>query len=113
MKVLATFLFVTLVPATAWAHSQTKETSPSDGAVLTYMPDQIDLTFTDKLRLTKVEARHSEGGTQDIDLGAHKAFATEFTLPLNAMGAGVYEVEWRGLGIDGHAMQGTFTFEVE
>jgi len=29
------------------------------------------------------------------------------------MGAGTYRIEWRGLGIDGHAMQGEFTFTVE
>jgi methionine-rich copper-binding protein CopC len=29
------------------------------------------------------------------------------------MGAGVYFVKWRGLGADGHALNGTFSFTVE
>lgn len=113
MKALVTILLVALAPALAWAHSQPQETSPADGAVVAHMPGEIDLTFTDKLRLTKLEVRHSEGAVQELDLSAFKAFATEFTVPLEAMGAGDYEVEWRGLGIDGHAMNGTFSFEVE
>lgn len=113
MKALVTLLFIALAPAMAWAHSQAQETSPADGAVLAKMPGEIALTFTDKLRLTKLEVHHSDGVTQELDLSSFKAFATEFALPLDAMGAGDYEVEWRGLGIDGHAMKGTFSFEVE
>lgn len=113
MKAFVTLLFVALTPCMVWAHSQAQETSPANGAVLAQMPSEIALTFTDKLRLTKLEVRHSDGATQDIDLSSFKAFATEFALPLDAMGAGDYEVEWRGLGIDGHAMKGTFSFEVK
>jgi methionine-rich copper-binding protein CopC len=29
------------------------------------------------------------------------------------MGEGIYRIEWRGLGADGHAMQGAFTFTVD
>jgi len=29
------------------------------------------------------------------------------------MGPGIYEVEWRGLGADGHALNGTFSFTVK
>ena len=113
MKALVTILFVALAPAMVWAHSQAQETNPADGAIVAQMPSEIGLTFTDKLRLTKLEVRRSDGVVQDIDLSAHKSFATEFALPLNAMGAGDYEVEWRGLGVDGHAMTGSFSFRVE
>ncbi len=32
---------------------------------------------------------------------------------MHDVGAGVYVVEWRGLGSDGHALNGTFSFTVE
>lgn len=88
-------------------------TTPADGTVLAVPPTEIALNFSDKLRLTKVEASHSSGDTQSIDLDDHKAFSNTFTLPMAPMGAGIYEVEWRGLGVDGHAMRGSFSFEVE
>jgi methionine-rich copper-binding protein CopC len=49
----------------------------------------------------------------DMDLGNQKTFANEFILPMHDMGPGTYEVEWRGLGADGHALNGTFSFTVE
>jgi methionine-rich copper-binding protein CopC len=34
-------------------------------------------------------------------------------LPMQDMGPGSYVVEWRGLGADGHALNGTFNFTVK
>ena len=113
MKYLFLIIAVALNPLMALAHSDMQETVPENGAILTQAPIEIGLNFTDKLRLTAVKARHSDGATQTIDLEDNKGFEAEFMLPLQPMGAGVYEVEWRGLGMDGHAMQGTFSFEVE
>lgn len=113
MKLLFAFICLSVCPLVALAHSDMQETTPKNGAVLTGAPLEIGLNFTDKLRLTAVKAHHSEGATQAIDLEGHKEFDAQFMLPMTPMGAGVYEVEWRGLGMDGHAMQGTFTFEVE
>ncbi|QGX97489.1 copper resistance protein CopC [Roseovarius faecimaris] len=113
MKYLFLFMALALYPLAATAHSAIQETTPLDGAVLLEAPAEIGLNFTDKLRLTAVKARHSNGETQSINLGDYKGFEAEFVFPMQPMGAGSYEVEWRGLGMDGHAMQGTFTFEVE
>ncbi|WP_306114474.1 MULTISPECIES: copper resistance CopC family protein [unclassified Roseovarius] len=113
MKYLFAFIVIMLNPLGALAHSDMQKTTPENGSVLNQVPIEIGLNFTDRLRLTAVKARHSDGETQAIDLGDHKGFEAEFMLPMQPMGTGVYEVEWRGLGMDGHAMQGTFSFEVE
>ena len=44
---------------------------------------------------------------------APQQFAQEFALPMQDMGPGSYVVEWRGLGADGHALNGTFNFTVK
>jgi len=49
----------------------------------------------------------------ELDLGDQKSFATEFVVPVEQMGSGTYQIEWRGLGIDGHAMTGEFMFTVD
>ncbi|MEO3415960.1 copper resistance CopC family protein [Roseovarius sp. CAU 1744] len=113
MKSLLLAFLVTLSPIVALAHSEMQQTTPADGAVLTELPAEIALNFADKLRLTAVKAHHSDGETQAIDLSSYKSFADEFVLPMPPMGDGSYEIEWRGLGMDGHAMQGTFSFEVQ
>lgn len=113
MKALVISLFLMVFPIAALAHSEAGETVPANGVVLIEAPAEISLSFTDKLRLTLVAASHSSGETQTIDLDQYNAFETKFVLPIQSMGEGTYKVEWRGLGIDGHAMQGTFSFEVE
>ncbi|WP_135506409.1 copper resistance CopC family protein [Roseovarius aestuariivivens] len=113
MKHISAVIIFFLLPTVAYAHSKMDATSPTDGAVLNEAPTEIAFTFSGKLRLTKVEASHSSGGAQTIDLSDHTSFTNEFTLPIDPMGPGSYDIEWRGLGTDGHAMQGSFTFNVE
>ena len=113
MRYLAMVTLALLSGPWAYAHSKMDATTPADGETLTNAPTEIVLSFSDKLRLTKVKASHSDGDAQDIDLGDNTTFTESFTLPMEPMGAGTYEVDWRGLGIDGHAMQGSFRFEVE
>ncbi|MEO0771857.1 MAG: copper resistance protein CopC [Pseudomonadota bacterium] len=113
MKTLLACILFAVSPVVALAHSEMGNSIPADGSVLTELPAEIALKFSDKLRLTAVKAHHSNGETQAIDLGSYKGFEDEFVLPMQPMGEGLYEVEWRGLGMDGHAMQGTFSFEVQ
>jgi methionine-rich copper-binding protein CopC len=113
MRVLITSIILALCPLATSAHSDMQTTTPQDGALLADVPVEIGLNFTAKMRLTSVKASHSGGEIQAIDLEDYKGFETQFTLPMPPMGPGGYDVEWRGLGMDGHAMQGTFSFEVE
>ncbi len=101
-----------LLAAAALAHSRLGTTVPADGAVLAAMPSEIVLTFTKRLRLTRVRMT-GDGEAVDLDLGGVKGFATSFAIPVRGPGPGSYRVEWRGLAADGHAMRGGFSFRVE
>jgi len=113
MKHLIMVFFALLTATAVFAHSKMNATTPADGAILQSAPEALEFTFSDKLRLIKVELAHSSGHMQALDLEQQTSFTDAFTLPLTGMGAGIYEVEWRGLGIDGHAMKGFFSFEVQ
>jgi methionine-rich copper-binding protein CopC len=65
------------------------------------------------MRLTKVEMTHADTYAGPLEIGAQSGFVKEFSLPFVPMGPGVYQIEWRGLGSDGHPMNGTFSFEVK
>jgi methionine-rich copper-binding protein CopC len=97
----------------AMAHSPLDETIPANEATVTEMPTEVLMDFKNNIRLTRVAITHADTHSMDIDLGDQTAFTQEFALPMHDMGAGVYVVEWRGLGADGHAMNGTFSFTVE
>ena len=98
--------------STALAHSKLGSTVPAHGAVLAEVPAEIVLTFSKRLRLTRV--RMTRGGEAvDLDLSGLKVFATRFAIPVAATGKGLYRIEWRGLATDGHAMRGAFSFRVK
>ena len=97
----------------AYAHSDVNKTIPENGAELNEIPAKLDLTFADKIRITKVEMSHGPHVNMELELGDQTSFTNKITVPTMDMGAGVYTVNWRGLGKDGHAMTGEFKFEVK
>ena len=97
----------------AMAHSPLESTSPMNEATVTVMPPEVTMDFKGDIRLTRVAITHADTHTMDMDLGDQTTFMQEFTLPMHDMGAGIYVVEWRGLGADGHALNGTFSFTVQ
>jgi len=110
---VALTIFLALTSAQALAHSEKESMTPADGAILDAVPETIGLRFNDGMRLTKVEMTHAETHTEALDLGTQSGFVKEFSLPLTPMGPGMYHIEWRGLGVDGHPMNGVFSFEVK
>ena len=100
-----------VVAAAALAHSKLGTSVPADGAVLARMPAEIVLTFSKRLRLTRV--RMSRDGGRAVELKTAKAFGTRFAIPVHGAGPGSYRIEWRGLAADGHAMRGAFSFRVK
>lgn len=97
----------------ALAHSPLDSTTPANEAVVTQMPTEVLLDFKGDIRLARVSIIHADTHSMDMDLGEQTAFTQEFTLPMHDMGPGEYVIEWRGLGDDGHAMNGTFSFVVK
>ncbi len=104
---------VSLISTSAYAHSKVNKTVPENGAMLTAIPVHISFQFAKKIRLTKVEMIHAQDEAVTLDLRDLNGFEKDVSVPLQGMGSGVYHLEWRGLGADGHPMQGEFMFEVQ
>ncbi len=113
MKAILRAAMLVLAVTPALAHSTVDTTSPEDGAVLAETPPQIVLTFAKSIRLTRVLMTHDDEDPIDLDLGEQTAFATRFELPVEDMGNGLYQIEWRGLSSDGHTMRDAFAFRVQ
>lgn len=97
----------------ALAHSPLDRTTPANEAVVAEAPTEVLLDFKGNIRLTRVTMTHAGKHSVEMDLGNQTAFTQEFALPLVDLGAGEYVIAWRGLGDDGHALNGTFSFTVE
>lgn len=119
---LAFTLALTLVPlgvphtGVVRAHSPVETSSPADGETLAAAPETLVLNFENPARVLRVEVTHTgddaeAGETSDLDIPSRDLTET-ISLTPPSQGAGSYLVEWRALGEDGHAMDGTFTYTV-
>ncbi|WP_299947308.1 copper resistance CopC family protein [uncultured Ruegeria sp.] len=113
MKKFITLALMAALPSGVLAHSKVEETTPADGVTISTVPAEIGLNFSKSIRLTLIEMAHEEHSAISLELGDQTSFGQEFTFPLPSNGTGTYVIEWRGLGEDGHAMQGDFSFTVE
>lgn len=102
----------TLLGAAAFAHSEKEGTTPVDGAQLTETPEMIHMVFNDPMRITMVRLVNADGTEMPVERGTGLEPSLEFHAEPEPLAPGRYTVEWRGLAADGHAMQGSFSFEL-
>jgi len=97
----------------AIAHSPLKSTTPANEAIIAQAPNEIRLNFGKAIRLTRLAVTHADDKKVKLDLSGHDGFKKIYLVPIEEIGNGNYLIEWRGLGYDGHALNGTFSFIVE
>jgi methionine-rich copper-binding protein CopC len=97
----------------AIAHSPLDGTTPVNEAIVAQVPTEVLLNFKGKIRLTRVTMTHADHDSVDLDLSGNSGFISDYAVPMPPMGSGIYVIVWRGLGADGHALNGTFGFTVE
>ncbi|WP_083100765.1 copper resistance CopC family protein [Pseudophaeobacter leonis] len=113
MKNLTILALMNALASGALAHSGVDSILPKDGATLAEVPSEISFSFKGEIRLTRVDMIHQDNPAIRLDLSDQTSFTRVFSLPLDGKGEGIYRIKWRGLGKDGHAMQGEFTFTVD
>jgi len=115
-KTMKKTIFTLLILAwgsVATAHSSLKSTAPANGAIISQTPNEINLNFGKDIRLTRLIATYADEKKIRLDLSKHNGFIKHYIIPFDGMGAGNYLIEWRGLGGDGHTLNGAFSFTVE
>ena len=113
LKILFTGLFSFLLATSAMAHSPLKNTTPTDEATVLELPENLLLNFKDSMRMTRMTLTNPDQDIIEINLIKYKTFISDYSIPMKNMGKGIYVVKWRGLGSDGHAMNGSFSFLVK
>ena len=111
MKTILTAAAIYLVSASpAFAHAALKLSTPKGGATVE-TPQNLMLTFTEKVRLTAVRLT-TAGKDTAVETDRSAPAAETFSLPLSTLAPGTYQVRWTVLGADGHPANGTFSFTV-
>ena len=97
----------------AVAHSPLKNTIPADDAVISEVPTEVLLDFKGDIRLTRVTIKHADNDAIKMDISGNDGFIKNYIIPIENTSFGIYVIDWRGLGADGHALNGKFSFTVE
>lgn len=108
---LAILLVCTLAHASAWAHTSLRESVPKADAVLAESPDQLELRFSEPVRLTAWSIRDAQDG--DTALSARESgSAAHFTADAPELPVGRYTIHWRVVSADTHVVSGQIGFEI-
>lgn len=104
-----------IAPGTAAAHAYLVRTVPAASGVLDQAPGTVALTFDEAVepRFAIVSVTDASG-TQRATGAVHRAPANPDTIVTNVdhLQEGWYLVYWRAISVDGHPVQGAFTFAV-
>ena len=103
-------------PRATSPHAIVLESSPSPDAVLPEPPSQVTLRFNSRIekRFTRVTLALVDRAPVAVALPAGDAETTpdRITIPLEALGPGVYVLRYRVLAVDGHITAGALRFTV-
>jgi copper transport protein len=112
----AAFLMALALPAAASAHAYLVKTAPAASVVLDSAPRQVALTYDEavepRFAITSVT---DATGTQRTAGAVRRSPANPDTLIVSLqpdLREGWYLVYWRAISVDGHPVQGAFTFAV-
>jgi copper transport protein len=112
---VAVVLVALIAPAGASAHAYLVRTVPAASGVLDSAPSTVALTFDEAVepRFAIVSVTDASG-TQHATATVRRSPANPDTIvaPVNHLREGWYLVYWRAISVDGHPVQGAFTFAV-
>jgi methionine-rich copper-binding protein CopC len=100
---------------TAFAHPRVVSAQPAVGGTVKTAPSEVTIRFNEKLEsaFSSVVVRDSTGKQVDKGDGAvDKKDRLLMRVSLQPLTPGTYKVEWRALSVDGHKVNGDFTFQV-
>ncbi|WP_152655154.1 copper resistance CopC family protein [Oceanobacillus sp. CFH 90083] len=97
----------------AFAHTHLDTSDPEEGSTVTEALDRITLYFETVIEESAVMELHAEDGTAITldNLTVHDdTFSADVTEPLEN---GTYTISWDIIGVDGHPMEDSISFEVD
>lgn len=97
----------------ALAHNQLVSATPDRNAVLRKTPTAVTLAFLQRLNPDFTTVVVSDAAKRPVPASAPTVKAKSATVALDqALGNGAYQVAYRVVSVDGHTVQGSYTFTV-
>jgi methionine-rich copper-binding protein CopC len=98
----------------AAAHAELRQAVPEPGAVLSTSPDEIRLTFSERLRpeSTFVVFDRAFETVPGIEPELVAGEEEQLNSAVPPLAADIYTVQWNVVGVDAHPSSGSYSFEV-
>lgn len=113
---LALFSLLMVAVTPVWAHAELLISLPAANAVLDSPPTQVELFFSETLEPAFSTIRVFDATGMQVDSGdshVDSADSTHLLVSLRSLPNGIYTVSWQVLSaVDGHILNGTFSFAV-
>jgi methionine-rich copper-binding protein CopC len=103
---------VLMTSSAAFAHAQIASSSIANGGSVQVAPSSYSVTFSAPVRLASVSLTNSAGQQIPTTFRAGAAPSPTFTVPLPRLAAGTYQLAFRSMGADGHAMASQTRFTI-
>jgi methionine-rich copper-binding protein CopC len=117
---LAFVLFITLFfsPTSAFAHASVLSSNPSEAAVLTEMPTEISVTFSDDLlvvsdkEINTLKLNYSDGTSLPLQDATVTGNVLTAAVIAGEYQPGLYQITYRVISTDGHEVSDLITFSL-
>lgn len=96
-----------------YAHAHLESSTPADGAVMKQAPAAFALAFSEEVQLLKLEIKGATGTIVSTGFMPVAEATKTFSIPLQGLAAGAYDVSWTIMGKDGHRVEGTMAFTLD
>ena len=114
--VLAALVAALVLPASASAHAYLVTTVPASAAILGASPPTVQLTYDEAVEPRFAEISVTDPAGHQLTTGPVSRSPSNpdtLVVPLRAhLPQGWYLIYWRAISVDGHPVQGAFTFAV-
>lgn len=105
-------LFV-LTPNLLLAAPELKESFPVNGSVIREAPEQLELMFTEEVKLLKLAVTGIETKMIPTEFKPSTTAQVAYAIPLPGMDEDSYVVAWTVVGSDGREVEDKLTFTVD
>jgi methionine-rich copper-binding protein CopC len=97
----------------ALAHSEKEIVTPAENAAVAGSPPMIGMVFDEAMRITQIRLTDQGGKSHALRRTDRMQPVIDFEAAPQTLPPGAYTVEWRGISLDGHTMDGRWSFTVK
>jgi copper transport protein len=111
---IAAWLVLFAAPSSVAAHAALEASSPAANSILEQAPDLLTLDFDEPItaRLASIDVFDQTGAEVDVGAPIEVTDPSIVQADLPTLADGTYAVVWRVTSVDGHVVDGAFSFQI-